>query len=115
GETTEIGDNVKLYQGVTLGALSTRKGQLLANVKRHPTIADNVTVYSGSSILGGETNIGEGSIIGGNTFITQSIGENIRVSTKPPELIYNNYRMTPKDNTESGDSGNLFEWSDYVI
>ena len=115
GETTEIGDNVKLYQGVTLGALSTRKGQLLANVKRHPTIADNVTVYSGSSILGGETNIGEGSIIGGNTFITQSIGENIRVSTKTPELIYNNYRMTPKDSTESDDSGNLFEWSDYVI
>lgn len=68
GETTEIGRNVKLYQGVTLGALSTRQGQQLANVKRHPTICDNVTIYSNSSVLGGETVIGENTIIGGNTF-----------------------------------------------
>lgn len=54
GETTEIGDNVKIYQGVTLGALSTRKGQQLKGVKRHPTISDNVTIYSGTTILGGE-------------------------------------------------------------
>ena len=54
GETTEIGCNVKLYQGVTLGALSTRQGQQLANVKRHPTIRDNVTIYSNASVLGGE-------------------------------------------------------------
>jgi len=73
GETTEIGRNVKLYQGVTLGALSTRQGQQLANVKRHPTICDNVTIYSNSSVLGGETVIGENTIIGGNTFITESI------------------------------------------
>ena len=67
GETTEIGNNVKLYQGVTLGALSTRKGQQLANVKRHPTIRDNVTIYSNSTVLGGETVVGENTIIGGNT------------------------------------------------
>ena len=73
GETTEIGNNVKLYQGVTLGALSTRMGQQLANVKRHPTIRDNVTIYSNSTVLGGETVVGENTIIGGNTFITESI------------------------------------------
>ena len=72
GETTEIGNNVKLYQGVTLGALSTRMGQQLANVKRHPTIRDNVTIYSNSTVLGGETVVGENTIIGGNTFITES-------------------------------------------
>lgn len=86
GETTEIGNNVKLYQGVTLGALSTRNGQLLANVKRHPTIRDNVTIYSGATILGGETVIGEGSIIGGNTFITESVPDGTKVSIKNPEL-----------------------------
>lgn len=87
GETTEIGRNVKLYQGVTLGALSTRQGQLLANVKRHPTIRDNVTIYSNSSVLGGETVIGENTIIGGNTFITASIPANTKVSAKSPELV----------------------------
>lgn len=87
GETTEIGSNVKLYQGVTLGALSTRQGQQLANVKRHPTIKDNVTIYSNSSVLGGETVIGENTIIGGNTFITESIPANTKVSAKSPELL----------------------------
>ena len=87
GETTEIGRNVKLYQGVTLGALSTRQGQQLANVKRHPTIRDNVTIYSNSSVLGGETVIGENTIIGGNTFITESIPANTKVSAKSPELV----------------------------
>ena len=87
GETTVIGKNVKIYQGVTLGALSPRKGQSLAGVKRHPTVCDNVTIYSGASILGGDTVIGEGAIIGGNSFITESVGENSRVSTKKPELI----------------------------
>lgn len=79
GETTEIGNNVKLYQGVTLGALSTRKGQLLADVKRHPTIGNNVTVYSNASILGGETVVGDNSTIGGGAFITASVPENARV------------------------------------
>lgn len=87
GETTEIGNNVKLYQGVTLGALSTRKGQQLANVKRHPTIRDNVTIYSNSTVLGGETVVGENTIIGGNTFITESIPANTKVSAKSAELV----------------------------
>lgn len=87
GETTEIGNNVKLYQGVTLGALSTRMGQQLENVKRHPTIGDNVTIYSNSTVLGGETVIGENTIIGGNTFITESIPANTKVSAKSPELV----------------------------
>lgn len=71
GETTIIGNNVKIYQGVTLGALSVKKE--LMNKKRHPTIEDNVTIYSGATILGGETVIGKGSTIGGNTWVTKSI------------------------------------------
>ena len=86
GETTEIGDYVKLYQGVTLGALSTRKGQQLAGTKRHPTIGNHVTIYANSTILGGETMIGCDSIIGGNSFITESVPAHTRVSIKSPEL-----------------------------
>ena len=86
GETTEIGDNVKIYQGVTLGALSTRKGQQLKGVKRHPTIGDNVTIYSGTSILGGDTVIGNDATIGGNSFITSSVSPGSKVSIKTPEL-----------------------------
>lgn len=66
GETTQIGEHVKIYQGVTLGALSTRQGQQLKGIKRHPTIGDNVTIYSGTTILGGDTVIGKGATIGGN-------------------------------------------------
>ncbi len=88
GETTEIGKNVKIYQGVTLGALSTRGGQSLRNTKRHPTLKDNVTVYSGASILGGETVIGEGAVIGSNAFITSSVPDETRVSIKNPELQF---------------------------
>ncbi|HAM68058.1 MAG TPA: serine acetyltransferase [Ruminococcus sp.] len=88
GETTEIGDNVKVYQGVTLGALSTRGGQSLKSKKRHPTICDNVTIYSGASILGGETVIGKGAVIGANAFITRSIPEGAKVSIKNQELHY---------------------------
>ena len=87
GETTVIGRGVKLYQGVTLGALSPRKGQSLAGKKRHPTVEDNVTVYAGASILGGETVIGEGAVIGGNAFILSSVEKGARVSAKLPELI----------------------------
>lgn len=89
GETTVIGDRVKIYQGVTLGALSTRGGQSLKHVKRHPTIEDNVIIYSGASILGGDTVIGHNSIIGGNAFITASIPAGTRVSIKNQELNYN--------------------------
>jgi serine O-acetyltransferase len=71
GETTHIGNNVKIYQGVTLGALNVQKD--LAQTKRHPTIEDNVIIYSGSTILGGNTVIGHSSIIGGNTWITESV------------------------------------------
>ena len=86
GETSIIGDHVKLYQGVTIGALSTRGGQKLKGKKRHPTIEDNVTIYSGASILGGDTVIGHDSVIGGNSFITQSINPGTRVSIKNLEL-----------------------------
>lgn len=89
GETTVIGDNVKIYQGVTLGALSTRGGQQLRSKKRHPTIEDNVTIYSGASILGGETVIGKNVVIGGNAFITKSILEGTKVSIKNQELRFN--------------------------
>jgi len=88
GETAIIGNNVKLYQGVTLGALSTKGGQTIKGIKRHPTISDNVTIYSGASILGGDTVIGEGVIIGGNAFVVRSIPENTRVSVKNPELQF---------------------------
>ena len=87
GETTVIGNHVKLYQGVTLGALSPRKGQSLSGIKRHPTVCDNVTIYSGASILGGETDIGEDSVIGGNSFITESIAKGSKVSVIKPEHI----------------------------
>ena len=86
GETTVIGDHVKLYQGVTLGALSTRGGQRLAGVKRHPTIEDNVTIYSNASVLGGDTVVGAGSVVAGSTFVTSSVPPNSRVSLKAQEI-----------------------------
>jgi len=78
GETTVIKNNVKVYQGVTLGALSVHQG--LRNVKRHPTIEDNVTIYANATILGGKTIIGANSVIGGNVWLTKSIPENSMVS-----------------------------------
>jgi serine O-acetyltransferase len=90
GETTVIGSHVKIYQGVTLGALSTSGGQKLKSVKRHPTICDHVTIYSGASILGGETVIGENVVIGGNAFVIKSVPEKTKVSVKSPELLYKN-------------------------
>lgn len=87
GETAIIGDNVKIYQGVTLGAMSTKGGQNLKGVKRHPTIGDNVTIYSGASILGKDTLIGDDSTIGSNVFITGSVPAKTKVSIKIPELI----------------------------
>ena len=104
GETTEIGEHVKVYQGVTLGALSTRGGRKLQNKKRHPTIEDNVTIYSGASILGGETVIGRDSIIGGNVFITSSVEAGTRVSVKNQELRFDKDKkqLTAVD-TESSD------------
>lgn len=86
GSTTTIGEHVKLYQGVTLGALSTSAGQSLHGVKRHPTIEDNVTIYSGASVLGGQTVIGHGSVIGSNAFVTSSIKPDSRVTIQNQEL-----------------------------
>lgn len=80
GETTNIGERVKLYQGVTLGALSVSKS--LASTKRHPTIENNVVIYSGATILGGETIIGSNSIIGGNVWLTESVPANSKVYFK---------------------------------
>lgn len=103
GETTEIGDNVKIYQGVTLGALSTRGGQSLKSKKRHPTIQDNVTIYSGASILGGETVIGKNVVIGGNVFITKSISAGAKVSIKNQELRFN------YDSSSAEKTNNLYD------
>jgi serine O-acetyltransferase len=88
GETTVIGNYVKIYQGVTLGGLSTRGGQTIRGTKRHPTIESHVTIYSGASILGGTTVIGEGVVVGSNAFVTKSIPEKTKVSVKNPELQY---------------------------
>jgi serine O-acetyltransferase len=96
GETATIGNHVKIYQGVTLGALSTRGGQFLKGVKRHPTIEDNVTIYSGASILGGSTIIGDNTVVGSNAFVTKSVPDRTRVSVKNPELQFKN-----SDNTVS--------------
>jgi serine O-acetyltransferase len=92
GETTEIGDNVKIYQGVTLGALAPAFGQLLRGQKRHPTIHNDVTIYAGATILGGSTVIGEGCTIGGNVFITASVPKMNQVTADPPTLKYRNRR-----------------------
>jgi serine O-acetyltransferase len=86
GETVEIGDRCVVYQGVTLGALAPRKGQVLRGVKRHPTLEDDVTIYAGATILGGETVIGRGSVIGGNVWLTHSIPPCSKVQIEPPHL-----------------------------
>lgn len=112
GESTEIGNNVKIYQGVTLGALSTRGGQDLRNKKRHPTIKDNVTIYSGASILGGDTIIGENVVIGGNAFITKSVADDTKVSVKSQELVFNEKKQSAESVEVEQDEK---FWSDYVI
>ncbi len=94
GETTVIGDRVKLYQGVTLGALSTRDGHHSLPGKRHPTVEDDVTIYSGASILGGDTVIGRGSVVGGNAFLTSSVQKDTRVVIHAPETVFKSRRDT---------------------
>jgi serine O-acetyltransferase len=89
GSTTVIGDSVKIYQGVTLGALSIPRdqcGELIRNSKRHPTIEDDVTIYAGATILGGETVVGRGSVIGGNVWLTESVPPGSHVRYSPPAL-----------------------------
>ncbi len=91
GETCEIGDHVKIYQGVTLGALSFPKderGRLIRGTKRHPTIENQVTIYAGATILGGETTIGQGSVIGGNVWLTHSIPSHTKVVIEEPRLRF---------------------------
>ena len=87
GETTIIGNRVKIYQGVTLGALSLEKGQELKGKKRHPTIQDDVVIYANATILGGNTIIGKNVTIGSNVFILESIKANMKVLLKRPDLI----------------------------
>jgi serine O-acetyltransferase len=87
GETAHIGNNVKVYQGVTLGALLVEKG--LNAQKRHPTIGDNVIIYAGSTILGGKTIVGHDSVIGGNTWLTESV--------EPYSVVYNKAQIIIRD------------------
>ncbi len=91
GETTVIGDNVQIYQGVTLGALAPAKGQELRGVKRHPTIKDNVVIYPDATILGNIT-IGRGVVIGGNVWIKESVPEGVTITTPHPDLVYKEHK-----------------------
>jgi serine O-acetyltransferase len=96
GETAEIGDRVKLYQGVTLGALSfprDERGKLKRGIKRHPTLEDDVVVYAGATILGGETVVGRGSVIGGNVWLTTSVPPYSKVTLSRDQLAY---EITPR-------------------
>ncbi len=96
GETTVIGNNVKIYQGATLGALSFRKdqrGKIIKGGKRHPTIEDNVTIYAEATILG-DVVIGKGAVIGGNVWIKESVPPGVTVSTPTPDLVYTKHGAT---------------------
>jgi serine O-acetyltransferase len=97
GETTEIGDNVRLYQGVTLGAKSPRRGESLRGIKRHPTIENDVTIYAGATILGGETVIGEGTVIGGNVWLIESVAPYSKVIAEPPTHLVRQRRQREDD------------------
>lgn len=101
GETCEIGENVKVYQGVTLGALAPAYGQMLRGHKRHPTIESDVTIYAGATILGGETVVGAGCTIGGNVFLTESVPPRTTITAEPPTLKYRERRRKrhPTDDT----------------
>jgi serine O-acetyltransferase len=100
GETTVIGDHVKMYQGATLGALSFPRdacGALIRGVKRHPTIEDHVTIYAGAAILGGDVVIGRGSVIGSSVWLTHSVPPGTKVITESPRLRYRNSEHVLKD------------------
>lgn len=100
GQTTEIGSDVQVYQGVTLGALSVKKG--LADVKRHPTLEDGVVVYAGATILGGSTVIGARSIVGGNAWITRSV--------PPDSIVTRDTDVRPKTSADDG----LVDFGSYI-
>ncbi len=100
GETSRLGNNVKIYQGVTLGALSFPKderGRIIRGHKRHPTVGNNVTVYAGATILGGDTTIGDGAVIGGGVFLTRSVPAGYQVALAPPIL-----KIRPPKEAEPG-------------
>ena len=99
GETTIIGDYVKIYQGATLGALSFPSdagGALIRGVKRHPTLEDHVTIYAGATLLGGETVIGAGSVIGGSVWLTSAVPPGTKVILESPRLKYKNSDVPAK-------------------
>ena len=98
GETTEIGDNVKIYQGVTLGALFVERA--LRDQKRHPTIQDDVIIYAGTTILGGKTVVGRGSVIGGNVWLTESV--------EPHSLVYHQPQIVIRDKKDFVEPINFF-------
>ena len=98
GETTDIGDNVKIYQGVTLGALYVERA--LRDQKRHPSIQDNVIIYAGSTILGGKTVIGHDSVIGGNVWLTNSV--------EPFSLVYHQPQIVIRDKKDFVEPLNFF-------
>ncbi|HUL29891.1 MAG TPA: serine O-acetyltransferase EpsC [Thermodesulfobacteriota bacterium] len=100
GETSIIGEHVRIYQGVTLGALSLpmeEKGDALRKMKRHPTIEDHVTIYAGATILGGETVVGGGSVIGGNVWLTHSVPPGVTVMIESPQLKYKEEKKVSSD------------------
>jgi len=120
GETTDIGDYVKIYQGVTLGALSfprDERGRVIREAKRHPTVEDNVTIYANAIILGGETVIGANSVIGGSVFITSSVPPDSVVTFKPPELrLKSRGQGKPPESTDKKTPDpTLDSMPDYVI
>ena len=100
GETSTIGNAVRIYQGVTLGALSFKKdkdGRVMKGGKRHPTIEDNVVIYAGATILGGETVVGKNSIIGGNVWLLESVPPNTTITHQSPKLIYKELGGSPAE------------------
>ncbi|MFI5119255.1 MAG: serine O-acetyltransferase [Thermoanaerobaculia bacterium] len=105
GETTDIGDRVKLYQGVTLGALSfpkNERGELIRGAKRHPTVMDDVVIYAGATILGGETVIGKGCVIGGSVWLTSSVPPGTRVTLPKDQLQIESRAVFPAPVRSSG-------------
>ncbi len=105
GETAEIGDRVRIYQGVTIGATSIRDSSTLRGKKRHPTIEDDVTIYAGATILGGHTVIGAGSIIGGNVWLTNSVPPGSRVMAESPRQLMRRPEEWEEESDEGSDEG----------